>query len=382
MRPFTAVYWLKENSRIRLAPTALGLLACLSPQFVYIFGCVTLNFKNSRSVIAGPAAGITDRITRRIARACGADVTMTGLISSEGIVRGHRRTLELLEFDDAERPIGIQIFGARPDIMAEAARIVEGYAPEFIDLNFGCPAPKVIGKNGGSALLADLPLMAEIIGAVRQAVAIPVTVKIRAGVNTQNIVAAEAAIIAEERGAEAVCIHPRTAAQRYSGNADWNIIAGVKKAVGIAVIGSGDIDSPLKAESMFDRTGCDAIMICRAAFGNPWIFGRVKSYLKCGREAPEPDCRMRIGTAIDHLRQAIESYGGAAGVFRMRKQIAWYIKGMNGAAAAREVLMRLTDPEEIVSELNKLAEFQEAGAPTRTKRTGYRAQAECNDGGR
>jgi len=339
-----------------------ALLACLSPQFVYIFGCVALNFKNSRWVIAGPAAGITDSITRKIARANGADITMSGLISSEGIVRGHHRTLELLRFNDSERPIGIQIFGAKPDVMAEAARIVEEHSPEFIDLNFGCPAPKVIDKNGGSALLADLPLMAEIIGAVRRAVTIPVTVKIRAGTNARNIVAVEAAIIAEERGAEAICVHPRTAAQRYSGNAEWNIIAEVKKTVGIAVIGSGDIDSPEKAKSMFDQTGCDAVMICRAAFGNPWIFGRVKAYLEFGMNTAEPDCRMRIGTAIDHLKQAVEACGSPAGVFRMRKQIAWYIKGLAGAAAAREVLMKLTDTDEIVSELNRLADFQETGS--------------------
>ncbi len=337
-------------------------MACLSPQFVYIFGCVALNFKNGRRVIAGPAAGITDSLTRKIARANGADITMTGLISSEGIVRGHHQTLELLRFNDSERPIGIQIFGARPEVMAEAARIVEQYSPEFIDLNFGCPAPKVIDKNGGSALLSDLPLMAKIIGAVRRAVSIPVTVKIRAGINARNIVAVEAATIAEERGAQAVCIHPRTAAQRYSGDADWSIIAEVKKAVGIAVIGSGDIDSPEKAKSMFDQTGCDAIMICRAAFGNPWIFGRVKAYLDSGRYSVGPNSRTRISTAIDHLRQAVEEYGSPAGVFRMRKQIAWYIKGLTGAAAAREVLMKLTDTEEIVSELNRLADFQEAGS--------------------
>ncbi|NLI15756.1 MAG: tRNA dihydrouridine synthase DusB [candidate division Zixibacteria bacterium] len=313
------------------------------------------NFKVSGKVISAPAAGVTDSITRRLAREYGAEITVSELVSAEGLIRNHDKTKGLLRFTTDERPIGLQLFGADPGHMAEAARYAASLEPDFIDLNFGCPARKVVGKNGGSSLLLNLSLIEKIIDQTVKAVPIPVTIKYRSGWDNKHIVAVEVAQIAESCGASAVCLHPRTRVQGFSGYADWSLIAKVKQAVKIPVIGSGDIDSPVKAVRMFNETGCDAIMICRASFGNPWIFHRIKHYLTAGIELPEPTPAERINLAIRHLRMSIASYGSPRGIFSMRAKLAWYLRGLPKASKIRTDLMKLTDEYAIVKLLSDFA---------------------------
>lgn len=337
-----------------------GILSCLFYRFAYIFGYMRANFKVYNWVMLGPAAGVTDSLTRQLARKWGADAVVSELISSEGLIRGCRKTAELLEFEKSERPIGIQLFGAVPERMAQAATIATSYKPDFIDLNFGCPARKIVGNKGGASLLLDLPRLKDIIEAVVKAVDLPVTVKYRSGWDENNNVAVDVARIAEHAGAAAVCLHPRTKMQGFAGNADWSQITEVKKAVQIPVIGSGDIDSPRRAAEMFAATGCDAIMICRASFGNPWIFDRVKKYLATGSLDPEPGPAVRIETAIEHLRLSIRKFGSWPGLIRMRARLCWYIKSLPGAGDIRSKLVLLPTESEVISLLreykNELAE--------------------------
>jgi tRNA-dihydrouridine synthase B len=314
---------------------------------------MSLNFKANETVILAPAAGVTDSITRQIAKKSGADICVSELVSSEGLIRDHLRTQELLEFTEIERPIGLQLFGADPVHMAQAAKYAESLNPDFIDLNFGCPAKKVVGKNGGSSLLLNLPVLARIIENVVKAVSLPVTMKYRSGWDSENIVAVEVAKIAESSGITAICLHPRTRVQGFSGEADWSHIAAVKQAVGISVIGSGDIDSPVKAKAMFNETGCDAIMVCRASFGNPWIFGRIKHYLKTSMLLPEPDANIRIQMAIEHLKMSVNSYGPIRGVLRMRNQLSWYLSGLPGAAQVRSKMMLIPSEAEVCQLLHE-----------------------------
>ena len=346
--------------------------------FIYIFGNMPTNFKIYRWVMLAPAAGVTDSITRRIARTWGADAVTTELISSEGLIRNCKKTLELMNFELSEKPIGIQLFGAEPSHMAEAARVVSSLEPDFIDLNFGCPARKVVAKNGGASLLLDLARLEKIISKVVGAVNLPVTIKYRSGWDDKNIVAVEVAKIAEANGVSAVCLHPRTRMSGFAGKADWSLIADVKKAVNIPVIGSGDIDSPEKAKLMFDQTGCDAVMICRASFGNPWIFKRTKHYLQTGELLPEPDIDTCIATALEHLRMSVQQNGSWHGLVSMRSKLCWYIKGCPGASSVRAKLVLLTSEKDVINlfESYKM-ELNRAGyGPKKNKKdsTGFEIQ--------
>ena len=303
-----------------------------------------------------PAAGVTDSITRQIARKWDADAVVTELLSSEALIRNCQKTREMMGFDESERPIGIQLFGADPENMAEAARIAASYNPEFIDLNFGCPARKVVGKNGGASLLQNLPLMEKIISKVVNAVNLPVTVKCRSGWDENSIVAVEVGKISETNGVSAVCLHPRTRKQGFTGIADWSLIRDVKKAVKIPVIGSGDIDSPQKAKQMFDQTSCDAVMICRASFGNPWIFKQTKHFLETGELIPEPDIDIRISTALEHLHKSIRKHGEWYGLTGMRSKLCWYIKGLPGSSKMRSKLVLLPTEEDVINLFNDYRE--------------------------
>jgi len=311
--------------------------------FIYIFGNMPTNFKIYRWVMLAPAAGVTDSITRRIARTWGADAVTTELISSEGLIRNCKKTFALM-----------------------------------IDLNFGCPARKVVAKNGGASLLLDLARLEKIISKVVGAVNLPVTIKYRSGWDDKNIVAVEVAKIAEANGVSAVCLHPRTRMSGFAGKADWSLIADVKKAVNIPVIGSGDIDSPEKAKLMFDQTGCDAVMICRASFGNPWIFKRTKHYLQTGELLPEPDIDTCIATALEHLRMSVQQNGSWHGLVSMRSKLCWYIKGCPGASSVRAKLVLLTSEKDVINlfESYKM-ELNRAGyGPKKNKKdsTGFEIQ--------
>ncbi len=301
-------------------------------------------------------AGVSDSVARQLARRFGADVTVSELISSEGMRRECHRTRDLARFDNSERPIGLQLFGAKPDSMAEAARHLAELGPDFIDINFGCPARKIVGKNGGSSILRDLELLRNITSAVVKAVDIPVTVKMRSGWDNDQLTYLEAGKIIEDAGAAAVTIHPRTKAQGFSGQADWSVIKNLKESVRIPVIGNGDIFSPVDAAKMLDETGCDAVMIGRGAICNPWIFNRIKHYLATGQILPEPTAHEKIDLALEHLDMAIKYYGQPHAIFRMRSQFCWYLRGLHRSAEIRAMINRILSPDEIKSLLKNYAD--------------------------
>jgi tRNA-dihydrouridine synthase B len=318
------------------------------------------NFKHSRTIIYAPLAGISDSPARRLARKFGADATVTELIAIEGIIRKCQRTMELTRFDDSERPLGIQLFGADPDHIIEAAKIVETLNPDFIDINFGCPARKIVERNGGSSILRDLQLLEKIVSGVVKAVRLPVTVKTRSGWDATSLVYLKAGKIAEDCGAAAIAFHPRTKEQYFSGASDWSQIARLKETLSIPVIGNGDVCSPEDAKRMFDETGCDAVMIGRGSIGNPWIFNRTKHYLTTGELLPEPSWRQKIETALEHLDAMIAYYGNPRGIFKMRSHFCHYLKGMPGSAGIRVEIIRLTLVEEIQTLLLEYVAMLEA----------------------
>jgi tRNA-dihydrouridine synthase B len=305
------------------------------------------NFNLSKTIIYAPLAGISDSPARRIAKEYGADITVSELISADGLVLGGKKTYDLAKYTEPERPFGLQLFGAKPDRMAEAAKILADMNPDFIDINFGCPAKKVVGKNGGSSILRNLKLFENIVSGIVNAVNIPVTAKMRSGWDSDSLTYIEAGKIAQECGVFAITLHPRTRAQRFGGQSDWSHIAELKEALNIPVIGNGDIRSPLDAKKMFEQTKCDAVMIGRGSFGNPWIFKSIKEYLNNGVIIPEPTPRERIELALKHFDMNIEHYGHPYGMYRMRTTFCWYIKSLQNASKARNELMKLTEPDEI-----------------------------------
>jgi len=301
----------------------------------------------SGKVVLAPLAGIADSPYRLIAKRFGAALVYTEMISAEGLLRGNTRTLRLFYFNPEERPIGVQIFGSDPEKTASACQLINKLKPDLIDLNFGCPVKKVVKKNGGAALLKDLDLLKKIVSAVTRSAEFPVTVKIRSGWDQNNLVAVQVAKIAEECGASAITVHPRTRKDGFSKRADWNIIACVKKKVNIPVIGSGDILSPQDAKNMLDRTGCDAVMIGRGSIGNPWIFSHTNHFLKCGELLPEPSLKEKIETCFEHAQLLVKEKGEYTGIRSMRKHLVFYTKGIPRSKELRQRLFSLETLEEV-----------------------------------
>ena len=303
--------------------------------------------KINNQVISAPMAGITDRAYRILAKESGCGLVCTEMISDQALLYGNPKTNILLDCRGESPPISMQIFGSNPDYMARAAQITESRGASIIDINMGCPTPKIVKNGEGSALMKKPKLAQEIISSVVQSVRVPVTVKIRKGWDESSLNAVEMALLAEKAGAAAVTVHGRTRSQFYSGKADWDIIKSVKQAVAIPVIGNGDIQVPVDAARMLDHSGCDAVMIGRASLGNPWIFSSTVHYLTFGEELPAPTPRQKLSMALRHLELLVELKGEYIAIREMRKHAAWYTKGLREAARMREKINRAVTLVEI-----------------------------------
>jgi tRNA-dihydrouridine synthase B len=308
--------------------------------------------RNNPLVLA-PMAGITDFPFRQICREMGAGLVFSEMVSVEALIREHRRTHGMLRTDPAERPVVFQIFGSKPASMAEAAHIVSQGEVDFIDINMGCPVPKILKSGAGSALLRDIGLAKEIMSAVVKASKVPVTVKVRLGWDARNIVAVDLALAAEALGLAAVTVHGRTKAQGFSGTADWDMIRTVKESVTIPVIGNGDVRCARDARRMLDETGCDGVMIGRASQGNPWIFREAKHYLETGVVPPLPSPADREAVMVRHLDEVARLLGEGFGVREMRKHLCWYTKGLPEGAEFRERVNHLVSVEDVKREITE-----------------------------
>lgn len=283
-----------------------------------------------------PMAGVADRAMRELCREYGAAYTVSELISSKGISMGDRKSKSMMAVHENERPIAVQIFGSDPKTMASAALEAEKRTPDFIDINMGCPAPKVAGNGGGSALLKNPPLAEQIVKEVVSAVELPVTVKIRSGWDADNINAVEVAKRCEAAGAAAIAVHGRTRAQMYAPPVNLDIIKAVKEAVSIPVIGNGDIETPADAAKMLEYTGCDFLMVGRGAMGSPWIFSQINAYLGNETVMPEPPLSYRLATMMRQVNLMLEYKDPRNAILESRKHAAWYLKGIRGAAQLRK----------------------------------------------
>ncbi len=298
-----------------------------------------------------PQAGVSESPFRRLCRRFGADVVVSEFVSAAGIVMGTPRSREYLRFDEAERPIGIQIFGADPAQMAEAAAFVSDvYAPDFVDINFGCPVKKVVKRNGGSGCLRDLDLVERIIRAVDEATDLPTTVKIRSGFDEQTRDPVGIALRCQDAGARALCIHPRTRADMYGGEARWSEIRDVAGALDIPVIGNGDIRTGEDARRMRDETGCAAVMIARGSHGDPWIFRQARAALDGASVPPEPDVEERFRICLEHARNAIAfERTPERAIIDFRKHLGWYTKGLPDGRRLRTELFQATTLQDVES---------------------------------
>ncbi|MDX1567850.1 MAG: tRNA dihydrouridine synthase DusB [Longimicrobiales bacterium] len=305
-----------------------------------------------------PQAGVSESPFRRLCRRFGADVVVSEFVSADGIVRNPERSHEYLRFAPEEHPIGVQIFGSDPDMMADAAAYVEeSYGPDFIDINFGCPVKKVVKRNGGSGCLRDLDLVASIVRAVDDAVSSPVTAKIRSGFDEETRDPVEIGRICQDAGARALCIHPRTREEMYSGHARWSEIRDVVEALEIPVIGNGDIRSGEDALRMKEETGCAGIMIARGSHGSPWLFRQARAALD-GRPVPEdPDVPERFAVCLEHARNTI-AFGEdpERSVLEFRKHLGWYTKGLPDGRTLRQELFQVTHIEEMEALLERYLE--------------------------
>lgn len=308
------------------------------------------NVELENNIFLAPMAGITDLPFRLICKEKGAGLVYTEMVSSKALFYGDEKTKLLLKTSKQEQPLAVQIFGSDPKAIAYAAKYVSKIG-KIVDINMGCPAPKIVKNGDGSKLLLNLKLVREIVKAAVESSEVPVTVKMRLGWDQENIVAEEAAKIIEEAGASAITVHGRTRSQYYSGQADWDMIKKVKETVKIPVIGNGDIRNPYEAKKAIEKSKVDAIMIGRGAFGNPWIFKQIEEYIDNGKIIEQPTNQEKLETIIKHLEMEIEEKGEYIAVREMRKHISAYTKNMENSSQFRATINTLETKEEIIENL-------------------------------
>ena len=313
------------------------------------------NVSLDNRVFLSPMAGVTDLPFRLICKQKGCGMLYTEMINAKALCYNDENTKKMTKIEDEEHPIAIQIFGSEPEYMGRAAEILNSHPNEILDINMGCPAPKVIKNGDGSALMKNPKLAEEVMRAVVENSTKPVTLKIRKGWDDNSVNAVEIAKIAEQAGISAVAIHGRTREQYYSGKADWDIIKEIKDSISIPVIGNGDVFEIDDAINMLEKTNCDAIMIGRGAQGNPWIFNRINHYMQTGEILAKPTAEEKISTAIEHMKLAVAEHGEYVAVREMRKHIGWYIKGLKNSARYRDEINKLTDCESVIMKLKELS---------------------------
>ena len=312
------------------------------------------NVRIENPFVLAPMAGVTDMPFRTLCKEQGAGLICMEMISAKAISFHNKNTIALMKIDPCEHPVSMQLFGSEPELMAEVAKSIEDKDFDILDINMGCPVPKVVNNGEGSALLKNPELIVQIIKSVSSAIQKPVTVKVRIGFENAPVDIVEIARRAEDAGAAAIAVHGRTRQQYYSGTADWDIIRQVKEAVSIPVIGNGDVDSPLKAEALLKQTGCDGVMIGRAVRGNPWIFREMNHYFQTGELLPRPSSEEIREMILRHARAQIALKGEFTGIREMRKHVAWYTAGMRHSAGLRRASNTIESYEALQELLMKL----------------------------
>lgn len=310
----------------------------------FTIGNVTLD----NNVILAPMAGVTDLPFRLLCKEQGVGLNCMEMVSAKAIYYNNKNTEELMQIHPEEMPVSLQLFGSDPEIISEMAKRIEERPFAILDINMGCPVPKVVNNGEGSALMKDPKLVEAILAKLVKAISKPVTVKIRKGFNDENVNAVEIAKIAESCGVAAVAVHGRTREQYYSGKADWDIIAAVKDAVKIPVIGNGDVTDAYSAKALQEQTGCDGIMVGRAAQGNPWIFKEITTYLETGELLPKPTPQQVKEVIIRHAKLQLEFKGEYTGVREMRKHLAWYTTGYPNSARFRQMINSMESMDELL----------------------------------
>lgn len=307
------------------------------------------NLKVASNVFLAPMAGVTDNTYRSIVKSYGCSLMFTEMVSAKAVIYGYKKTHDLIKFEEKQHPIGVQIFGSEPTIMAQATEIVEKeYKPDLIDINMGCPVPKIVNNNEGSALMRDIELAFKIVKSMVRVTDLPVTVKIRKGFSSDQINAVEFAKAMESAGASMITVHGRTREQYYKGNADWDIIKKVKENLNIPVVGNGDIFSEEDAERMIQETKCDAVMVARGIQGNPFLIKQIDYYLEHGKKLKPPSLSEKFDVMKKHLRMAVIDKGEYRAVREMRSYLSWYTKGMHNAASMRNKIFKQTKEKDLL----------------------------------